>query len=173
MILYVMRHGPAEDRPASGLDADRKLTIDGRELVMLAATELVKKASSHALRIFASPLIRARETAELMASVVAPDGSVAVREDLGPDEEPPLPFLRELLKEGQDALLIGHQPGVEHLVRMLVDSAGRGVMPFGFRTAMVVGLTAGSAPTDPLADPVGLGRWRLKLVLDPRSSQPL
>jgi phosphohistidine phosphatase len=168
MLLYVMRHGPAEDNSPSGLDADRKLTRDGRELVSVAARELSKRVGPSIARIFASPLVRARETAELVRSALASGGALSMREELVPDEEPPLSLVREVVTLEGDSMIVGHQPGLEHLVRVLVDSAGRGAMPFGFRTAMVMSLEAIAAPPSKLTDPINLGRWRLRGVLDPR-----
>lgn len=170
MLLYVMRHGPSEDHAPSGLDADRRLTPDGRELVTVAAQELSRRVSAGLARIFSSPLARARETAELMRGHLAPEGLVVVRDELVPGDEPPFDFVRELVALEGHVMIVGHQPGLESLVRTLSDGAGRGVMPFGFRTAMVMGLEIGHDPRAPGVDPLGLGRWRLRMVLDPRTS---
>lgn len=165
MLLYVMRHGPAQDRAPSGYDGDRALTPEGRGLVSRAGQELGLKSGSGIVRVLSSPLQRARETAELVRSVVCPHGVVDVRKELLPDDEAPLNLVRELVALGGDSLLVGHQPSVEHLVHALVDDAGRKGLPFGFRTAMIVGLQVVAAPPG-AAQP--LGRFRLRLVLDPR-----
>jgi phosphohistidine phosphatase len=63
--LLVMRHGPAE-APGLGGDAARSLSATGRARVRQAALALADLLPSPQ-RIYASPLVRARETAELLA----------------------------------------------------------------------------------------------------------
>lgn len=166
MLLYVMRHGPAQDRAPSGYDADRALTPEGRELSIRAARELGRRSGSGIVRVLSSPLQRARETADLARAVVCPHGVIDLRKELLPDGSPPLTLIRELVALGGDSLLVGHQPSVELLVQDLADEAGRKALPFGFRTAMIVGLQVVSASPG-AALPVG--RFRLSLILDPRS----
>jgi len=165
MLLYVMRHGPAQDRAPSGYDADRALTPDGRELVSRAARELGRRSGSGIVRVLSSPLQRARETADLTRSVVCPHGVVDVRKELLPDGAAPLTLIRELVALGGDSLLVGHQPSVELLVQELADEEGRKALPFGFRTAMVVGLQVVGASA---GGALPVGRFRLRMVVDPR-----
>src|SRR5579875_3464887 len=68
MQLYLLRHGIAEENSASGDDADRKLTSEGRKKlrqVMEAAAEAGVAPSL----IVTSPLKRAIETAEIAQQV--------------------------------------------------------------------------------------------------------
>jgi phosphohistidine phosphatase len=165
-MLYVMRHGPAQDRAPSGSDGDRALTPEGRELASRAGRELGRRSGSGIVRVLSSPLQRARETADLVRSVVCPHGVVDLRKELLPVDAPPLTLVREVLELGGDSLLVGHQPSVELLVDALVEEEGRRALPFGFRTAMIVGLqVAAVSPGAALA----LGRFKLRLVLDPRA----
>jgi phosphohistidine phosphatase len=167
MLLYVMRHGPAQDRAPSGYDADRALTPEGRELASRAARELARRSGSGIVRVLSSPLQRARETADLARSVVCPHGVVDLRKELLPVDAPPITLVRELVALGGDSLLVGHQPSVELLVQELADEEGRKALPLGFRTAMIVGLqVVGSSPGAALP----VGRFRLRLVLDPREA---
>lgn len=64
-----MRHGPAEDHAASGRDFDRALTASGRERVRDVARALVEGGEAP-LVILTSPLVRALQTAEIVAGVV-------------------------------------------------------------------------------------------------------
>ena len=68
MKLYVMRHGPAADDSPSGRDADRALTPAGRERVTLVAKALTE-GGEEPFAILSSPLVRAVETAEIVAEV--------------------------------------------------------------------------------------------------------
>ncbi|WP_437314278.1 phosphohistidine phosphatase SixA [Sorangium sp. So ce385] len=164
MHLYVMRHGPAEDRAASGRDADRRLTPEGRDRVERVAIELHRiRGGAPLSRVLSSPLARARETAEIAAPRCgAPE--VEVRDELSVDADLPLALVAALARGGADALLVGHQPNVEHLVRTLVDASGRGAPGLvlrGFTTALIVALEPDPAPR-------AQDRWRATRILDPR-----
>ena len=162
MLLYVMRHGPAEDGAPSGRDFDRALTASGRELVALAARHLAKTRSAPLPRILSSPLVRARQTSEIVRSLVcSPDTSIEFDDDLQPRDAPPLTLAHDVMTSGLDTLVVGHQPSVEYLVRSLVPHPN---LPLarGFRTAMIVGL----AP-----DEARHGLWTTELVVDPREPE--
>lgn len=126
MILYVMRHGIAEDVSTSGRDLDRALTDRGRDLVRRVAGLLSKQRSAPLPRILSSPATRAHQTALLVREIAG--GSLEVDDRLGPDagcDELPVALARELALQARDAMLVGHQPWVERLVHALVDDASR------------------------------------------------
>jgi phosphohistidine phosphatase len=158
MRLYVMRHGPAEDRAPSGRDFDRKLTEAGCEVVRRAALALRDRRGPEPLRLLASPYRRARETAELVATALIGSPDFELHEDLGCDAGLPLSLVRALAREGRDALLVGHQPTVEELVRSLVHPA-RVPLHAGFRTATIVTLEHETED-----------RFRFAELLDPHKS---
>jgi phosphohistidine phosphatase len=156
MRLYVMRHGPAEDRASSGRDADRRLTPAGRELVERASRELRDVRGAVLPRIISSPLVRARETAALVWALAGdPARSVELHDDLATEAETPIELARVVAAGGVDALLVGHNPNVEALVREIASPSH----PFaGFRTATIVEVDA--------SRPSGLGTWPLAVVFD-------
>ncbi|KYF69793.1 MULTISPECIES: phosphohistidine phosphatase SixA [Sorangium] len=165
MHLYVMRHGPAEDRAPSGRDADRRLTPEGRERVQRVANELRRvRGGAPLARVLASPLARARETAEIAAPICgAPE--VELQDELALDAGLPLALVAALARGGADALLVGHQPNVEHLVRTLIDPPGRGatgLLLSSFTTALIVAL-------EPEPTSQSQGRWRVERIFDPRA----
>jgi phosphohistidine phosphatase len=159
MLLYVMRHGPAEDRAPTGRDFDRALTKAGRELVLRAARALCEARRPHAprpWRLLTSPFRRALQTAEIVASVAAPL-AVEVNDDLAADAEVPLALVEELRLAGTDVILVGHQPNVEELARALVHP-GRSPLRGSFGTATILTLeTTLPSGWDPVAllDPHG------------------
>ena len=158
MRLYVMRHGPADDQSPTGRDFDRALTPPGREIVARVARALQSARVGGPLRVLSSPFRRARETAEVVASVLTSLPAVPgveIHDDLAADAELPLGLVGALREAGGDALLVGHQPIVEELVRVLIHPS-RPSFPGGFRTATIVALDA--APDD---------RFQLATTLDP------
>jgi phosphohistidine phosphatase len=134
MRLYVMRHGPAEDRAATGRDFDRALTPAGRDVVGRAARAL--RAEGGPARVLSSPLRRARETAEIVVQSLSLDPP-ELHDDLAVDAGLPLDLIGALARAGTDVLLVGHQPVVEDLVRQLADPVPV-PLPGGFRTALIV-----------------------------------
>jgi phosphohistidine phosphatase len=158
MLLYVMRHGPAEDRAPSGRDFDRGLTAAGREVVALVAAalhEARRPLAGRPWRLLTSPFRRALETAEIVATAASPRLDVEVHEDLAAGAGVPLALVEELAEADTDVLLVGHQPTVEELTRELLHPA-RLPPGAGFRTASVV-----------ILERATLGGWRAGDVLDP------
>ena len=177
MKLYVMRHGPAEDDAASGRDYDRALTAAGRDRVTAVAKALVE-AGEAPYAILSSPLVRAVETAELVAEAThltqitredkkaqmgGATGGVEVRRELGMGTEK-LALLAELVRSGRKrVMVVGHEPDLSMLVASLV-----GVHPAlasGMGKAMVVGVKL-------MPDPRVAGlefRSTLRFVLDPKT----
>jgi phosphohistidine phosphatase len=156
MFLYVMRHGPAEDRAATGRDFDRVLTPAGREVVARAAQALfeARRPLGRPCRILTSPFRRAFQTAEIVATQASPPLDVEVHDDLAADAHVPLALVRELVEVSEDALLVGHQPTVEELARELLHPV-RPALTGGFRTATIVALE--------LVPPSG---WRMAALIE-------
>lgn len=130
-----MRHGPAEDDSPTGRDADRALTPSGRDRVRSVARALVE-AKEAPVQIVSSPLVRALQTAEIVAANIA-DAKVAVevRREMAPGGDA-LGLLYELLHaEKRRVMVVGHEPDLSTLVARLV-----GKPPLeGMLKAMVVG----------------------------------
>jgi phosphohistidine phosphatase len=160
MILYVMRHGPAEDRAPNGNDADRRLTAAGREIVTRAAKELLRLRGSSLPRIVSSRRTRARETASLLADIAGGRVPPEMSTDLSSEGAMPLGLLDDLVAAESDVALVGHHPTVEHLVHHLAPQAT--AIPTGFRTAMIVALEVSRAPN-------GRATGEVCWVVDPHS----
>ncbi|MBN3880499.1 MULTISPECIES: phosphohistidine phosphatase SixA [unclassified Nostoc] len=65
MELYLIRHGIAEDKGLGINDEERSLTKEGRQKTEKVAQKLVKLGLNFDL-ILTSPLVRARQTAEIL-----------------------------------------------------------------------------------------------------------
>ncbi|WP_427160043.1 phosphohistidine phosphatase SixA [Aliinostoc sp. HNIBRCY26] len=68
MELYLIRHGIAEEQQAGIKDEERQLTKEGRQKTEKVAQRLVKLGLQFDL-IVTSPLVRARQTAEILVEV--------------------------------------------------------------------------------------------------------
>ncbi len=148
-----MRHGPAEDRADSGVDADRALTHAGRERVQGVAKLLVEK-DERPIRIVSSHLVRAVQTAEIVALTTRLEGNVNTRRELAPGGGP-AELVGQLLAEGaKRVMVVGHEPDLSELVIQLVGAFDR-----PFEKAMVVGVrvSAGEAPS------------RVRFVIEPKT----
>src|SRR5262252_2962584 len=87
MELYLLRHGVAEDRAATGRDADRRLTEEGREKLR----RVLERAHVVGVRpslILSSPLRRALETAEIAGRELGYEGKIIRTPALAPESSP-------------------------------------------------------------------------------------
>lgn len=146
-----MRHGPAEDQAASLRDFDRALTQSGRGVVAKVARVLREKGALPT-RMLSSPLVRARETAEIVVEHAVPTLSIEIESEIGPGGD-----LRGLLLSHASQLgapmFVGHEPDVSSVTAQLTGSLGS-----GFDRAMIaaIDLEAGA-------------RASLAWILDPRT----
>ncbi|HVT79067.1 MAG TPA: histidine phosphatase family protein [Phycisphaerae bacterium] len=110
-VLYFCRHGIAEEAKAGQEDAERKLTAEGEKKFRKAAAGIARVVEDEPPKlILSSPLVRARETAEILAQVLEKAGmklEIRLTADLGPGGK-----LGGLLKTaaGQPTVAVGHEP---------------------------------------------------------------
>lgn len=120
MRVYVVRHGAAAALAAGGGDAGRPLTRDGQAEVSALGRGL--RVQGVALdRLLASPLLRAQQTAALLAKALggpAPETWAALGVDADPEA-----ILAGLAGQGEGLALVGHQPTLGQLVTLAI--AGR------------------------------------------------
>jgi phosphohistidine phosphatase len=122
MRLILVRHGIAIDRddPDCPPDAERHLTQEGMHLTRQAAQGLlVMKATVDV--ILTSPLLRAVQTAQIVAEVFdRKKSSVVVTENLLPHRDPGI-FLAGLAEHADsDVLAVGHAPHMDELLARAV-----------------------------------------------------
>jgi phosphohistidine phosphatase len=134
MQLILIRHAPAGDREEwaqSGRpDEDRPLTTEGMTKMRRALRGLRRVLESPD-RLFSSPLLRARQTADLLLECY-PELRVETTAVLEPDADPEatLAWL-ESLDDSQRIALVGHEPHLSGLLALLVHGdAGLGTLPF-------------------------------------------
>jgi|MudIll2142460700_1097286.scaffolds.fasta_scaffold58332_2 phosphohistidine phosphatase len=129
MQVILIRHARAEERTFFKRDRTRALTADGRRRMRKAARGL------HALlpgltQIATSPLLRARQTAEIVAAVY--DGSeLMTLPELSPGAAPRA-VLAWLRAQPVDATLalVGHEPDLGRLAGWLLSGKPSGFVQF-------------------------------------------
>src|SRR5579883_404071 len=143
MRLYVMRHGPAEDRSEAVSEFDRQLTAKGREQTGAAARGLAKFRVQLGA-IVTSPLVRCMQTAELVAAELTagrePEAVDALAAGASPGE-----MLKVIRAHAEaDLMVVGHDPDVSRLVSCLLGGVSQ---PFvSFSKGGVAALEARGAP---------------------------
>jgi phosphohistidine phosphatase len=132
MKIYIVRHGIAQERLGPGVttDAQRPLTDEGRDETRLVAHAL-KRLGIKADMIVTSPLVRARQTAEIINDVIGGKDDLKVTDTLAPGGEPAAvyKYLRQF-NHADEIFCVGHEPDVGRLTGALIW-AGPGVeIPF-------------------------------------------
>jgi phosphohistidine phosphatase len=138
--LYLVRHGLAAERAASGDDRQRPLTRAGIRRTRAVAKQL-RDAGIRFDHLLTSPLLRARQTADILHDV-----GLASRAEESRDLAPGGDFrrwLRWLSRKrdggGQHLALVGHEPGLSEWAERLVWGEVRHQL--ALKKAGVIGLT--------------------------------
>ncbi|MGE0550793.1 MAG: histidine phosphatase family protein [Kofleriaceae bacterium] len=138
MHIYLVRHGDAVPEEDAGSDRDRWLSPRGREAVRILG-RLLREQSVEPEAIVSSPLPRAVQTAELLASALDYLGSIASLRCLEPGAQPRFAVNQILASVSQSVLVVSHEPTISGLGAVLV---GRPAFP-NFRTAQCCAIERG------------------------------
>lgn len=130
MELYLVRHGEAV--PAE-IDSKRPLTEAGLGHVRELGRLLVEK-NTKVNRIFHSGILRAEQTAEVLAEALLIKDIVKLP-GLTPEDDPE-PLLSLIDQWDENTLLVGHLPYLAYLAYLLIPQEGF----IDFRPATGVGL---------------------------------
>jgi phosphohistidine phosphatase len=128
MDLYILRHAIAAERNTKGRDTDfeRALTQEGEEKLRRVARAMRNLELSFDL-ILSSPYVRARQTAELVATALALRKRLELHEGLACDANP-REFLVELAKRSpapESLLIVGHEPFLSTLASLLISGTAK------------------------------------------------
>jgi len=122
--IYIMRHGIATRRGSDGSfdDSKRKLTAEGREKMQKIASGLERLAVEIDW-IVSSPLVRAVETAQIVADSFETKVPMDLCDALRPGEaaEKLMLFLAKQ-PERKRVLLVGHEPDLSSLAARLIGA---------------------------------------------------
>lgn len=121
MRIYIVRHAWAEDRDEAVYPDDdlRPLSRKGRKRFRRMARKLAKRGLDVA-HIATSPLVRCRQTTDILADYVASEPLIVELDALRPGSqlEPLLEWTRK--QEGLDVAWVGHAPDVDRLAAALI-----------------------------------------------------
>jgi|SRR5690554_80946 len=129
MKLLIMRHGEAGWHT---LDQRRELTDAGRFQVADVAARIASSLYRPE-RIWTSPLVRAQQTAAIVAEVL--NCPVEEKDFLTPEDDPAQCLEALLQTRTSPLMLVSHMPLVGSLATLLVDGHRRGIP---FMTAQAV-----------------------------------
>lgn len=125
MRLYVLRHGLAEDVGDDGTDAGRHLTELGRERVRAAANGLAALGMRPDV-LLTSPVIRARETAEIIGHVLQRKPEIVQALQTGSSAHGVVRALGAYEASAR-VMIVGHEPTLSELVALLLTGSARGM----------------------------------------------
>lgn len=121
MTIYIVRHAWAEDRDDAKYPNDdlRPLSRKGRKRFRRMARKLAKRGFDVA-HIATSPLVRCRQTTDILADYVASEPLITELDALRPGSqlEPLLEWTRK--QEDRDVAWVGHAPDVDRLTAALI-----------------------------------------------------
>jgi phosphohistidine phosphatase len=123
MELFLLRHGPAVERGTRGFEDDstRPLTPKGRRQLR-KTTAALKKLEADFDLILSSPLVRAKQTAEIVAAGLKLKKRLKFASALAPGGDADI-LMRQLEREKpgpKRILLVGHEPDLSQLASLLV-----------------------------------------------------
>lgn len=129
-VLYLVRHGIAEDPTAQSSDAERALTNEGRKRMKEIARGFAAIGATPTL-ILTSPLKRAKETAEILQACGAPSAKLAVYQGLDNTHSPEDVTAKLPHARANEIALVGHQPSLGELASyLLTGSPALAALPF-------------------------------------------
>jgi len=124
MNIYLLRHGIAVEPGTTGYESDseRPLTAKGKNRLRAAARAMEELGLSFDL-ILSSPLLRAKQTAEIIAGHLKLRKKLAFSDHLAPAGNPRLLIqqLNQSRPEPENVLLVGHEPYLGKLMALLVS----------------------------------------------------
>lgn len=159
--LYVVRHAVAEDECPGGMDSERRLTPKGRKRFARTVERLVGRGLEIDL-IATSPLVRCRETAEILAAGVGGAARLEVVPALAPGSDWHALVEWTVQQDAARVAWVGHAPCVGRLVAV---SIGDGSAAVQMSKGAIAAISLDDGPGQPgeldwLVTPELLGRRR-------------
>lgn len=117
MKLIIIRHGIAHDVGEHGIrrDADRMLTDTGKKKVWFMAEGLKDLTLDGSFALISSPLVRARETADIFHEVLRLKEPVLTSDEMAPGGDFAQLFREAAQTGAENVCVFGHMPDVSAL----------------------------------------------------------
>jgi phosphohistidine phosphatase len=141
MKLIIVRHAAAVESSPETCDEERYLTPEGRVIFRKTSRTMLKNGVEPAA-ILTSPLLRAVQTADILAESLSFCGPLVVRNELRPGFG--IKKLEWLLGEYQsvdELVLVGHEPDLSAIIATLISLPGG----FSFKKGAAVELKINAA----------------------------
>jgi phosphohistidine phosphatase len=120
LILYILRHGEAEPK-GKKLDEERALTSEGAAMLE-KGLKIAKAFGVEASKILSSPLLRARQSAEIAAKVFG-IANTSISNSLEPESTPEEVYSElQTLNSDDGVILVLHQPLASKLLSDLLGA---------------------------------------------------
>ena len=141
----VLRHAHAEAQSSDGTDFTRELSERGRGEAERAADALAKMLDGRVPRILSSPAARAESTAQIVAERLG--DSVGFNARIYNATPGDLLDVFNATGPTETVLMVGHNPGIEEVVALLVD--GRSQAHRGMPTSGIAVIDVPSGQVEP------------------------
>jgi phosphohistidine phosphatase len=121
--VFLVRHAEAVDETVELRDPHRHLTPHGRAQAR-ALGERLRWHDCGPTHLYASPLVRALQTAELVCSAIGGDACVEILPQLAPDGA-----VRDVvakvraLPADAEVMLVGHEPSISAIAALLANQS--------------------------------------------------
>ncbi len=133
MKLLIVRHAIALEREEwaklSNDDRERPITEEGAKKMKKSASGLQKILGDEPSSIISSPLLRAKQTAELLLQRM-PSAALDETESLAPDQDPEtfVKYLRTFAAPSTKLIAcVGHEPHLNRLIAWLISKSRNGI----------------------------------------------
>jgi phosphohistidine phosphatase len=126
MNLFILRHGIASDPGEHGLakdlpDAERPLSAKGKQKLW-RITEAMRTLDLKFHAVVSSPLLRARQKAQIVTEAIEIRRKLILTDELAPAGDPKalLDQINKLGPRAKNILLVGHEPYLSRLIGLLI-----------------------------------------------------
>jgi len=144
--VFLVRHGIAADAAPGQPDESRPLTAKGRRRFRRTA-QAFARLGERVDKLITSPLVRAVQTAEILARALRQD-EVGVLEELRSEVPPAKLFgaLSQRIEDGEGVGLVGHDPQMTKLVAALAQLDGNDADRIAFAKGGIVRIDVDAFP---------------------------
>lgn len=165
MKLIIVRHAAAIERTSGISEEHRYLTPEGRDFFRKTARTMWKKGVDPGL-ILASPLLRAVQTADILAEAISYNGPLMVADELMPGfDKTALQSLLNNFQPLKELVVVGHEPDLSLLIASFLSLPDG----FNFRKGAAIKLNIDSAALNAPAAFKWLAAGK-KLITDDRDA---